>query len=176
MNNEPQLFNAPAAPKQDENSVSEPSPTPPSRPFFGQEDFRPFYLLAKEEPQHRVMCVLAAQGFTTTEIAEQTGYTVPTVAYVKKQPWAQKLIAELIESNGSRAIKSVLQAAAVDAAKLLVDIVRDPTVKTEIRAKEANNLLSRLYGTAPQVVMHGKIDATEISDEELLATATGNVA
>jgi hypothetical protein len=170
-----QLFSLPS---QNENSInassSEALRTP--TPFYGQEAFKPAYILAKEEPQHRAICLLAAQGYTNVEIAAQTGYSPVTIAYVKKQPWAQEFIVKTMEEQGGQAVKNVLRGAALDAARLLVNIVNDPEVRVDVRAKEANNLLNRLYGSAPQVVMHGKVDPMEMSDEELLSIATGKVA
>ena len=136
--------------------------------FFRAREFEPQFLLQKEEPHHRVICYLAAEGNTTTEIADKTGFTTATVAYVKKQPWALELIRTVQQRAGSDAVKQVLQGAAVDAAKTLVDVMSGRIEgKACDRSKAANTILDRLYGTAPQLIMHGKVDPSDLSDEEL---------
>lgn len=158
--------------------VKESDATTSPKPYFGQENFPPAYELQKEEPQHRVICLLAAQGFTTTEIAEQTGYTVMTIGYVKKQPWALQYIAALQDRAGFSIVKNVLQGAAIESAKTLIEVMRgyevnEQGIKVSIggriadRAKAANAILDRLYGVAPQTVLHGKVDLEEMSTEEL---------
>jgi len=144
------------------------------RPFFGAEERKPQHILKVEQPHHRVICYLAAQGDTNTEIAEKTGFTTAMVANTKKQPWAQELIAQLIGESGEKAVKQVLRGAAVDAAEVLVDIMNGSIddVKPAERAKAANAILDRLYGTAPQIIKTGKIDPSTMSDEELAAHLT----
>lgn len=157
---------------------TQPCATTSPRPFWGQEKFEPTYTLCKEEPQHRAICILAAQGFTDTEIAEQTGFTTVMISYVKKQPWAQTYMAELMERAGFSAVKNVLQGAALESAKTLIGIMRGyetneigiqvPTGgKVADRGKAANDILNRLYGVAPQTVLHGKVDLDDMSTEEL---------
>lgn len=141
-------------------------------PFFGQGGFEPAYTLQKEEPQHRVICYLAAEGNTNTEISQKTGFTTAMVAYVKKQPWAQSRIAEIIKQSGREAVMNVLKGAALEAARTLAETAKiDGEVKArpEVRVRAANDLLNRIYGTAPQFVMHGKIDPGDLEDDELLA-------
>lgn len=145
--------------------------------FWNQDKRKPQHVIQVERPEHRAICILAAQGFTSTEIAEQTGYTTACIQNVRKQEWAQSYIAQLMEKSGRKAVMSELQGAAREAAQLLVKSIRGelPDQKPADRCKDAHKLLDRLYGTAPQIVMHGNVDAAELSDEELAATiASGN--
>lgn len=172
MNDEPETYSLPKQEgAQDGQRVEQPRREAP--PFYGAEEFPPSYVLQQETSAHRAICLLFAQGFTISEVAAQTGYTPACVAYVKKQPWALRFVAEMQGMRGGEAIKRILEGGAADAAKLIVGIVRDKDVRIDVRAKEANNLLNRLYGAAPQVHMHGRIDPTEVSDEELLTIASG---
>ncbi len=145
--------------------------------FWNQDKRKPQHVIQVERPEHRAICILAAQGFTSTEIAEQTGYTTACIQNVRKQEWAQSYIAQLMEKTGRKAVMAELQGAAKDAALLLVKSIRGELEdqKPADRCKDAHKLLDRLYGTAPQIVMHGNVDAAELSDEELAATiASGN--
>ncbi len=148
-----------------------------AQPFFNEGHCEPQYVLQKERPEHRAICFLVAQGYTTTEIADQTGWTTVTINYVKKQPWAQKFIAEQMERAGRKIVMSELQGAAREAAQTLIKTMRGTYDGTKVAdmAKAANSILDRCYGTAPQVVMHSQIDPSNLSDEELAATvSTGN--
>lgn len=145
--------------------------------FFNQDKRKPQHVLQVERPEHRAICILAAQGLTSTEISEQTGWTTATIQNVRKQEWAQVYIAQLMEKAGRKSVMNDLQGAARDAAALIIKSVRGELEdqKPADRCKDAHKLLDRLYGTAPQIVMHGNADAAELSDEELAATiASGN--
>ena len=154
------------------NTVEETAPR-----FFNQDKRKPQHVLQVERPEHRAICILAAQGLTSTEISEQTGWTTATIQNVRKQEWAQVYIAQLMEKAGRKSVMNDLQGAARDAAALIIKSVRGELEdqKPADRCKDAHKLLDRLYGTAPQIVMHGNADAAELSDEELAATiASGN--
>ena len=146
-----------------------------ARPFFQAREFAPQYILQQEQPQHRFICYLAAQGNTNTEIAEKTGYTTATIAYVKKQPWAVEQIALLMREAGREAVINELKGAALLAAKEVIAIIKNESgdAKASDRLKASDSLLNRLYGTATQVVAHTKLDPNELTDEELAAMARG---
>lgn len=145
-------------------------------PFFGPETQSATYNPQKEQPHHRAICIQLAQGYTPKEVAEMTGFTSVTVNYVRQQPWARKFIAELMERAGRKIVMGELQGAALDAARLIVKSVRGELGdhKQADRCKDAHKLLDRLYGAAPQTVLHGNIDPNDLSDEELATLATGN--
>lgn len=145
--------------------------------FWNQDKRKPQHVIQVERPEHRAICILAAQGLTSTEISEQTGWTTATIQNVRKQEWAQAYIAQLMEKAGRKQVMSELQGAAKDAAALIIKSVRGELAdqKPADRCKDAHKLLDRLYGTAPQVVMHGNVDVNDLTDEELAATiASGN--
>lgn len=145
--------------------------------FWNQDKRKPQHVIQVERPEHRAICILAAQGLTSTEISEQTGWTTSTIQNVRKQEWAQAYIAQLMEKAGRKQVMSELQGAAKDAAALIIKSVRGELAdqKPADRCKDAHKLLDRLYGTAPQVVMHGNVDVNDLTDEELAATiASGN--
>ena len=145
--------------------------------FWNQDKRKPQHVIQVERPEHRAICILAAQGLTSTEISEQTGWTTATIQNVRKQEWAQAYIAQLMEKAGRKQVMSELQGAAKDAAALIIKSVRGELAdqRPADRCKDAHKLLDRLYGTAPQVVMHGNVDVNDLTDEELAATiASGN--
>lgn len=148
--------------------------------FFGQQTESATYNPKKEQPHHRAICILLAQGYVPKEVSEMTGFTTVTVNYVRQQPWALKLIGELMQKAGRKAVMSELQGAAVEAARTLISTMRNQEgeeamgAKVADRAKAANDILNRLYGTAPQVVAHGNIDVKDLTDDVLATIAIGN--
>lgn len=139
-------------------------------PFFIEKEYSPAYSPKREQPHHRVICYLLAQGHTPGEVAEKTGFTRVTISYIKNQPWAQKQIAEYIKEAGEASVREVFKLAAVPAAKWLADVASGKIeCDDKLRATEANKLLDRLYGTAPQVVRQETKSVDSCSNEELLA-------
>lgn len=139
-------------------------------PFHCDKEYSPAYAPKREQPHHRVICYLLAQGHTPGEVAEKTGFTRVTITYIKNQPWAQKQIAEYIKEAGEASVREVFKLAAVPAAKWLADVASGKIeCDHKLRATEANKLLDRLYGTAPQVVRQETKSVDSCSNEELMA-------
>lgn len=162
---------------KDENSLPQSIPSaPPQSPqskegggFWKSRAFDPQYDLQQEKPEHRIICHLAAQGLNNIEIAAQSGYTPVAVAYIKKQPWAESLIRHLIDTKGGEEVRQTLQVTSVLAAKILKEILegKDENAKTSDKIKAAQITLDRVYGTAPQTIVHGKVDLDNLPDSEL---------
>jgi hypothetical protein len=147
---------------------------PDIRPFYGQPP--PAYDMMKEQPHHRVLIYLAAAGDTAAEIAEKTGFTRPTIGYVLKQPWALKQIAELQDAAGKKGVMSVLQGSSLMAAKRLIAVAEGKVAGSKVSDSVscAKEILNRCYGTAPQVILSGKVDPEDLTDDELAAHLKGN--
>jgi len=167
-------------PLEEEAELSDVVDGDAATPFFGHgETASATYNPKKEQPHHRAICILLAQGFVPKEVAEMTGFTTVTINYVRAQPWALRLIAELMQKAGRKAVMSELQGAAVEAAKTLINTMRNNEegeamgAKASDRAKAANDILNRLYGTAPQVVAHGNVNVAELTDDILATIASG---
>lgn len=139
-------------------------------PFFNARQGA--YTLQEEKPRHRLMCLLSAEGFNNTEIAAQLGYTSVHVNYVLKQPWALSFISKLLAEKGGNAVQEILQGAAQKAAEHLCKTIDDTKVPASVRAKCANDILDRVFGRAQQIVLHGSVDPTEMTDEELAKLAS----
>lgn len=133
--------------------------------FFGAKP--PAYIMQEEKAQHRVIIYLAAEGNTITEISQITGFTTATIGYVLKQPWAQEQIQTIIAEKGGDKVELVLKGAALAAAEHLVNTISNAQAPAAVRAKCANDVLDRIYGKAQQVILHGKADPSDLTDEDL---------
>ncbi len=148
------------------DSAAEQSDTSAFDGFFGAK--APSYELQQEKPQHRVICYLAAEGNTTTEIAEKTGFTTTMIGYVLKQSWAQKRVADLIRQHGGDQVELALKGAVLDCAKLLIGTVRDKNCDIKVRSSNAKEILDRIYGRSTQLIANVNLTPEDLSDEELV--------
>ncbi len=143
--------------------------------FFSLDDSRkPQYLLKQEKPHHRVICYELAMGKTAGEIAKEFGFTPAMVYYVEKQPWAKEAVKNLIQQHGGDQVEKVLKGAALDAAEVLVRMKDDESAPHAVRINAAKEILDRIYGRSQQIVNHRKIDASDLTDEELAKLATSH--
>ena len=128
---------------------------------------QPAYELKAERPEHRAIIMLKAAAMTNVEIAQTLGISPVTVAYVVKQPWAQKQILCEIESAGREPVIQLLQTAAYDAAKRLVDIATSAE-NLETKRKANNDILDRVFGKPNQPVTTTSIgDPTKLSEDAI---------
>ena len=150
-----------------------------ARPFFGRTG-EARIALQREQPHHRAIAILLAQGFSVEEIIAQTGWSSATVRLVRDQPWAQKIIVELQERAGRKIVLNELQGAALEAARTQIAIMRgegtesgNAVPKAADRAKAASDILNRCYGCAPQTIKTDERNVDEMTTQELLDIALG---
>lgn len=108
--------------------------------------------LLKEQPEHRIMILLKAQGLSGKEIALRTGYTPEHIYTVLRQPWArQQLIRELNE-GGRPVIETFLMGEVTSSLQTLVEIRDNPQAKNSDRIAAARDLVDRALGKPTQHV------------------------
>lgn len=131
-----------------------------------------------EKPEHRIAFYLKAQGKSYTEISKVTGYTIPWLSQLCRQPWAQARIVEQIKEAGGDAVKRVLEGEVLNSLTTLVEIRDDEEVKGSTRVAAANSLLDRHLGKAIARVeaTHITGPATSLSEiDRELATVRDNL-
>lgn len=140
-----------------------------SSSYHGQK--APYHTLKREQPQHREIALLKAQGLTNKEIADCTGYSPVTIAYVTKQPWAVDLIIQEQRSAGRNGVQRALQQIALPAVEKLIELMEDTTIQSktpDTTRKAANDLLNRIYGMPSQSIIHSeKVELDKMTDQEL---------
>lgn len=112
--------------------------------------------LNKEQPHHRLMVLLRAKGFSTTEIAEHLGYAPSTVSIALRQPWARQMLVDILQSEGLEGVHKLLQAELVPSILRLVD-VRDSEFSkgSEVTAASVA-IIDRFLGRPTQRVEHAE--------------------
>ena len=131
----------------------------------------PPYGLLKESPRHRSIIELKATGkYTNKEVAELLNFSPVTVNYVLRQPWAQKLLVELVREEGAserEAVFRLLDGVTIEAVEAQVSILRN-TANEEIKRKVSNDILNRSFGTPTQKteIVRGD-DLSKLSDAEI---------
>lgn len=137
------------------------------RPLFNRKG--PTYELQQEQPHHRVILDLLGQGFTVSEIARQTGFSVFAVSNVKRQNWAQPRILETMDMQRDSVIEA-LKANALSAVDTLISVHENTNSPAAVRVAAADKILDRVYGKPNQPITHGgSVDVNKLSDAELAA-------
>lgn len=106
--------------------------------------------LKKEKPEHRIIVLLKAQGYSNKEIAERMGMTSVAVGYILRQPWCRERLLAEINSSGRDAVNELLRGAVADAVLTLIDVAQNG--KPSERVTAANSVLDRYYGKPTQRV------------------------
>ena len=134
-------------------------------------DLDPNLAIKHEKPEHRVMVMCKAQGMSNDAIAKQFGYTQAWVSQVLRQPWARKLLVELLQQCGVEAVQQALQGAALDSVFKLIDLRDSEKTPPNVQANCAINILDRILGKPTQkiesqsTVTHVSGDIQEIDSE-----------
>lgn len=122
----------------------------------------------QEKPHHRLIAILSAEGRSAQEIADTLDLCIQTVRDVKKEPFCQKLIAELQAQAGINIVRKKLELATPQAAQTLVDIMSGAIDSSPgVRKQAAESILDRVFGPTPQTINHITKDASELTSEEL---------
>lgn len=146
------------------------------QPFFVEVPTAPVRYLAKESATHRVILNMLARGFKDKEVAETLGVTQPTITNLKRQPWAQKYLAEMIAKIGKDEITELLRSEALPALHRIIDIskgaIEGVRVSDQLKANES--IVERWLGPARTSLKPPPaedVDLNELSDEELFHRA-----
>jgi hypothetical protein len=134
-----------------EHPVTDAAATDPDR-LFESESNPPNFAILREQPEHRIIVYLKAQGLSNKEIATKTGYTQSWVCQICRQPWFRlRLVAELREA-GVDAVQAVLKATVLDSVFTLIDIRDDPSTPAAVKSATCDRLLDRYFGKPTQRV------------------------
>jgi hypothetical protein len=124
--------------------------------------------LQKESSRHRVLVYLFAQGGTARNVFEQLGgqwdeatkspisgtgeYSYQQLLNIRRQPWFQNELLEVIAENGSPLIEARLKLEQMASLETLIEIRDNKGEKGATRAACANSILDRFLGKPAQVV------------------------
>lgn len=111
----------------------------------------PNFGILHEKPEHRLIIMLKVQGHSNTEIARLTGYTIPWVGQVLRQPWARERILDELKAAGRDSIQALLEASTADSIFTIIEL-RDRSDDDSVRLRAADSLLDRYLGKATQRV------------------------
>lgn len=118
--------------------------------FFNSK--KPNLAISHENPRHRAALLLRAQGFSLTEIAQRTGYTIAWLSQLCRQPWAQEYLIKTITEAGKDAVEVILQGEMVPSIMRLIEERDNEKAKPSDRIAASNSLLDRHLGKPTQRV------------------------
>jgi hypothetical protein len=110
----------------------------------------PNLAIIEESPHHRLISYLVAQGFSKTEIARKTGYTIPWVSQITRQPWFRLRLVQELKEAGQDAVSATLKASVLDSVFTMVEIRDDPTTTKAVKLAACNSILDRYFGKPVQ--------------------------
>lgn len=120
-----------------------------------------------EKPWHRLAILLAAQGYTTVEIAEKLGFNLSWVSLLLRQPWARQRLIDEINKAGRSEIETILKGAGAAAMQRIVHISEE--AKNEaVRLAANKEIIDRLLGKAVErleVVKKPALDLAQVNQE-----------
>ncbi len=122
-----------------------------ARGFFNPRD--PNLAIIHEKPEHRLLLLCKLQGASNREIAAQSGYTEPWISQLFRQPWAQRLLSEMMHEAGLDEVRALLKEAQVDSVRTLVALRDDPKVPASVRRSTCVDLLEQYSGKPTQRVV-----------------------
>lgn len=123
----------------------------------------PDFGIMHEKPEHRIIILLKAQGHSNTEIAKLTGYTIPWVGQILRQPWAKVRLLEEINVAGRDTVQGLLQGAAADSIYKIIAL-RDAAEEEGVQLRASQDLLDRYLGKATQHI-ESKAEVKHISGD-----------
>jgi hypothetical protein len=135
----------------------------------------PNLAILTEKPEHRLAIFLKARGHSLSEIADATGFTVPWVSQILRQPWARARLAQEINAAGREELSTLIEGAAKDAMMRLIDIAEDGETPANVRSNANQYLIDRFLGKPKQSIEQRVGDLNELSDEQLTAIARSSV-
>lgn len=142
---------------------------PPQDDFFNSKD--PNLAIRHEKPEHRLVIFLKARGHSLKEIADATGFTIPWVSQILRQPWARARLAQEINAAGRDELSTVIEGAAKDSMFTLIELRDDEDTPANVKANVSQYLVDRLLGKPKQSIEQRTGELKELTDEQLTAIA-----
>lgn len=93
--------------------------------------------IVHEKPEHRIILFLKAQGHSHTEIAKITGYTIPWISQIVRQPWARERLMRILTEQGEDAVQAVLRGEVLNSVFTLIE-VRDTAANPAVQIGRAH--------------------------------------
>ena len=124
-------------------------------------------LVSQEKAIHRRFTDLQLQGYTPTEIAKLTGYSMQWVSQVLKQPFARQYFITESKKSVQDEIKEFLEAEVIPSLKFVKEVRDDVTARKSDRLSATNTILDRFLGKPTQPISTNVKPPSEMSDQEL---------
>lgn len=133
--------------------------------FFNAKD--PNLAILTEKPEHRLVIFLKARGHNNTEIAQASGFTLPWVGQILRQPWARARLAEEINNAGRDELATIIEGAAKDSMFTLVELRDDENSPASVKANVSQYLVDRFLGKPKQSIEQKIGEVSNLTDEQL---------
>lgn len=109
-------------------------------------DKMPSQILVKEQPIHRMMIWMHAQGASRKDIARNTGYSEAQVRMVISQPWARARLVQILKETGLDPVKHFLTHEVAPSLEVFREVRDDKEAPPTARITAADKILDRALG------------------------------
>lgn len=116
--------------------------------------------IAVEQPAHRIMVMLRAQGLSHREIADHTGYNEVAVGNILRQPWAKARLVQMLADAGKDPLVEMLRGEVMNSVFTLMEVRDNAGEKGATRVAAARELLDRSLGKSVQRTENINVNAT----------------
>lgn len=129
----------------------------------------PEHRIMSEKPEHRLICLLYAQGYSTKEIFQHFGgswddelgrplpvkqyggrYSYAWLTQIRRQPWFEQKLLTYLEEQGRDRISAQLEAEFEPSLQVVKELRDDDTAPAPVRLNAANSLIDRFLGKPTQ--------------------------
>ena len=113
-----------------------------------------------EQPQHRQMILLRAQGLSCKQIADSMDVNIGTVSNLIRQPWAEEILLQLQHAHSEGQIEKLLNHFAKEALDETLNLMRN-SENERVRAQAAFKVLDLAVGQKVKIEQGGSLETLQ---------------
>lgn len=152
-----------------------------SRPNHREAENRQF-----EQPWHRPVALMLAKNISTADISTAVGKTTETINELRRTPWFNKMVTDIIYDNGGQDLLELMKAEVLNSHNVMVQLRDDAKVSPVVRLNAAKTLIEQVMGRAVQRIetnttVHSgdavaEVEALEAENERLRHSRVGGLS
>lgn len=105
-----------------------------------------------EFPWHKTAAYMLAGGMPMNKVAAALGRTPNSISLLMREKWFQQAITEAMSEHGGKDVMDMIKGEALASLSVLLSLRDDVTVKPQVRATIASDILDRAFGKPTQRV------------------------
>ncbi len=124
-----------------------------------------------EKPVHRVIALMLSKNIALNDIALATGMSPSVITEIKKTPWFNTMLTDIIYDNGGQDLLELMKAEVLASHQVMVQLRDDAKVSPVVRLNAAKSLIEQVMGRAVQRIetnttIHSSDPVAEVAELE----------